>query len=217
MVTTGDYIKAPPLEVNGIAYALSTDGNLYAVNATSGTAVWTYTTGPSNDQVAALGATSDGKRIYTTCKIDTDNNFYGGHWGVCAVDAKTGAQIWTFAIYMNGTYSIDSQPLNPPVVAGGKVFIGFRFEGLQGGGGTGTFALDTATGAQVWGIANNPEDMLPLAADKGPRLLVHRGKRVGLHRAVRLLAGQWFADMVRCRSIQRLHDRSHRGRQQGAV
>jgi len=43
--TTGSYVSASPAVANGVVYVGSDDGNVYALNATTGAKLWSFTTG----------------------------------------------------------------------------------------------------------------------------------------------------------------------------
>jgi len=45
--TTGSAVPSSPAVANGVVYVGSYDGNIYALNATTGANVWNYTTGAS--------------------------------------------------------------------------------------------------------------------------------------------------------------------------
>ena len=43
--TTGNYVESSPAVVNGVVYVGSWDHNVYALNASTGAKLWSYTTG----------------------------------------------------------------------------------------------------------------------------------------------------------------------------
>jgi outer membrane protein assembly factor BamB len=43
--TTGDFVQSSPAVANGVVYVGSLDHNLYALNAKTGSKLWSYTTG----------------------------------------------------------------------------------------------------------------------------------------------------------------------------
>jgi eukaryotic-like serine/threonine-protein kinase len=89
-----------PAVVNGVVYAGSSDSNVYALNAATGSLLWKYTAGGSifNTPAVALGA------VY----IGDDVDLY-------ALNAKTGALLWK-------TASVGSVPA--AAVANGVVYVG---------------------------------------------------------------------------------------------
>src|SRR6266566_7228730 len=52
---TGGYIESSQVVVKGLVYAGSGDSNLYALNAVTGTPMWSYTTGGGNSSPAVAG------------------------------------------------------------------------------------------------------------------------------------------------------------------
>ncbi len=90
------------LEVaNGVVYVDSCDGNLYALDSSTGNQRWVYTAGSVEGSPAvAKGVVYVGS---------DDNNVY-------ALDASTGAKLWS---YTTGA-GVDSSP----AVANGAVYVG---------------------------------------------------------------------------------------------
>jgi outer membrane protein assembly factor BamB len=91
--------------VNGVVYVGSDDGNVYALNATSGTKLWNFTTG---DSVASSPAVVNGV-VYVG---SGDGNLY-------AIYANNGQLKWNFWIG-----SVGSVVWSSPAVANGVVYIG---------------------------------------------------------------------------------------------
>jgi outer membrane protein assembly factor BamB len=92
--TTNAEITAPPVQLGKTVFALSTDGNLYAINATTGAQLWSYVV-DKNGAPASWGAAASGTMVYTNCQLDYDSGIGGGHGGVCALNAATGALVWS--------------------------------------------------------------------------------------------------------------------------
>ena len=87
---------------NGVVYVGSGDNNIYALNASTGTVVWSYTTG---GDVASSPAVAD------------DMVFAGSYDGkVYALNASNGALWWS---YLTGDMVVSS-----PAVANGVVYVG---------------------------------------------------------------------------------------------
>jgi len=105
---TGDVIAmSSPSVVGGVVYIGSKDGNVYALNATTGAKIWNYSTRDFIDSspsvvggVVYIGAGSHGS---------TSGNIY-------ALNATTGAKIWN--------YSTGGGVPSSPSVVGGVVYIG---------------------------------------------------------------------------------------------
>jgi uncharacterized repeat protein (TIGR01451 family) len=122
----GKHFFSSPAVANGVVYVGSTAiidhsayGELYALNATTGAELWTYTT-PAGSGLGSP-AVANGV-VYIASSPDT----------MYALNASTGAKLWSFATEgETGTSS--------PAVVDGVVYVGagdnvFAF-GLGGGGG----------------------------------------------------------------------------------
>lgn len=142
-------VISTPLVVGEAVYVGSTDGSLYAINRTDGTARWRFTTeGPVNSSPAY----HDGL-VYVA---SVDGNFY-------AVDAATGAERWRFTTKGERRFTApgihgaiprtERMPdpfdvfLSSPTVAGGTVYFG--------SGDQHVYALDAITGALRWSFATS--------------------------------------------------------------
>jgi outer membrane protein assembly factor BamB len=124
---TGSVVGSSPAVVNGIVYVGSNDGNVYAIDTTTGTKVWSYSIGFGIVQTSP--AVVNGV-VYVGESIDAMSaNLY-------ALDAKTGVKLWSFTT--GG--SIDSSP----TVMHGNVYFG---------SGDGVYALNAKTGAKLWSSA----------------------------------------------------------------
>jgi uncharacterized repeat protein (TIGR01451 family) len=96
-------VYSSPAEVNGVVYIGSADGNVYALNASTGAQLWTYATGSA---VSPSPAVANGV-VY----IDNDNgNLY-------ALNASTGAKLWSFVV-TRGRPEISS-----PTIVDGVLYI----------------------------------------------------------------------------------------------
>jgi uncharacterized repeat protein (TIGR01451 family) len=106
--------------LNGVVYVGSNDKNVYALNASTGAKLWSFTTGGvvNSSPAVANGAVYVGS---------DDNNMY-------ALNASTGAKLWSFAT--GG--AVDSSP----AVANGVVYVGSGDGNL--------YALNASTGAKLW-------------------------------------------------------------------
>lgn len=119
---TGDDGSSSPAVANGVVYVGSTGledytPGLYAVNAKTGALVW------YNDQYYGIYLTVDSGVIYTAAASY-----------VFALDANTGAELWT--------YMVPSRIQSAPAVANGMVYVGAHQ--------TNFYALDAKTGNLVW-------------------------------------------------------------------
>jgi outer membrane protein assembly factor BamB len=131
-LATPGQVTEPIVIDGGIAYVNSIGANaLYAFDIASGQQLWTF---PGTNLDAARGIAVAGGKVFVTCAIDSQ------HAGLCALNAKTGKQLWSSA-YMGN----QSSPQSPPAVSGDVVY----FEEFQTYGDWLT-ALDTKTGALLW-------------------------------------------------------------------
>jgi outer membrane protein assembly factor BamB len=150
---TSAEITATPVQLGNRVFALSTDGNLYAIDATTGKKLWSYVVS-TNGAPSGWGVAASGGMVYTNCQLDYNGGLYGGHSGVCALKAATGALVWNWAIYNEGPNApVNSAPYNPPIVDNGMVFMGEADTGSYFHVGY-VQALNATTGAGVWGVGN---------------------------------------------------------------
>ena len=91
---------------NGVVYVGSEDNNVYALNASTGALLWSYTTGGI---VVSMPAVANGV-VYIT---SADNNLY-------ALNATTGTVVWSYNIG-SGNWQFSS-----PAVANGVVYVGSK-------------------------------------------------------------------------------------------
>jgi outer membrane protein assembly factor BamB len=113
-------VESSPVVADGLVFFGSVNGNVYAVNATTGVQKWVFTTG---------GPVVDAPTV-------TDNFVFVGSYdgNVYALNALTGAKVWS--------YNTDNDVATSPAVAGGIVYTG-SFTGSL-------YALDESTGAEKW-------------------------------------------------------------------
>ena len=109
-----------PVVSNGILYFVGVNGNLYALNASTGTAIRNFTLG---NFVGSSVAVANGK-IFIGMSNGT----------VLALNANDFSRVWN---YTTGGILVSS-----PVVADSKVFIGSTDKNM--------YALDENTGAKIW-------------------------------------------------------------------
>lgn len=157
---TGTSSWSSPTVVDGTVFVGGDDGNIHAVDATTGDEQWVFETyswiessptvvdgtvfvGAENDYVYALDAATGDERwsritgwyVTSSPTVVDDNVFVGSHNGyVYALDATTGDEQWAF--------ETGSSVGSSPTVVGGTVFIG-NDDGT-------VHALDAATGDVQW-------------------------------------------------------------------
>ena len=123
-----DCYLSSPVVWNGAVYFGSGDGNVYAVDAGSGTLKWKFKTG---DVVHASPAIADGK-VYIG---SWDSNFY-------ALDAATGKEAWRFKTGEDPDIHNQVGIQSSAAVVDGMVYFGCRDSHL--------YALDAETGEKKW-------------------------------------------------------------------
>jgi eukaryotic-like serine/threonine-protein kinase len=128
-----DVYLSSPVVWNGMVYFGSGDGNVYALNATSGAIQWKFHTG---DVVHASPAIAQGK-LYVG---SWDSYFY-------ALDAATGKQLWRFKTGEDPKIHNQVGIQSSATIADGVVYFGCRDSKV--------YALDAATGRQRWFFSNH--------------------------------------------------------------
>ncbi len=123
-----DFFLSSPSVWNGVVYFGSGDGNIYALDAASGSLKWKFRTG---DVVHSSPAIADG-------------TLFIGSWDgyMYALNAATGEKKWSFKTGDDPEYHNHVGIQSSPVVADGTVYFGCRDSNV--------YALDAATGKQRW-------------------------------------------------------------------
>ncbi len=125
------YLSSPAVS-NGAVYFGSGDGNIYALDATTGNLKWKFKTG---DVVHASPAIVDG-RLYIG---SWDSYFY-------ALDSATGKELWRFKTGEDPDIHNQVGIQSSATVADGIVYFGCRDSNL--------YALDASTGKKLWSFNN---------------------------------------------------------------
>lgn len=123
-----DTYLSSPLVWHGSVYFGSGDGNIYALDATTGKVIWKFQTG---DVVHASPVISEGILYLGSW----DSYFY-------ALDGATGKEHWRFKTGEDPDTHNQVGIQSSAVVAGGIVYFGCRDSKL--------YAIDSKTGKQVW-------------------------------------------------------------------
>jgi outer membrane protein assembly factor BamB len=127
-----DFYLSSPVVWNGGVFFGSGDGNIYALNAASGTLKWKFKTG---DVVHASPAIAD-----STLFIGSwDSYFY-------ALDAATGKERWRFKTGEDPDIHNQVGIQSSAAVVDGVVYFGCRDSNF--------YALDAATGQKKWTFSN---------------------------------------------------------------
>jgi len=123
-----DIFTSSPAVVNGKVYFGCGDGNVYAVDASTGLLQWKF---PTRGVVHASPAVANGV-------------VYIGSWDstLYAIDAETGQAKWTFAAGQDDTIHNQVGFQSSPAVVDGTVYVGCRDAHV--------YALDAATGRKKW-------------------------------------------------------------------
>ncbi len=124
---TGGAVNSTPAVVNGILYAGSEDGHIYALHAATGKVKW-------NDDLSALEPSGfDSSPVVAGSRL-----YIGGNSGnVYAVDTSDGFTPWVFP---TGGAVVSS-----PTVVNGVVYVGSEDHTV--------YAINASTGAQIWATA----------------------------------------------------------------
>ena len=141
--TTGGAVDSSPAELNGVVYAGSQDGFLYAVNAATGALEWKAGVGAPID--ASLAVTPDGTR--TEAFVGSEN---GNVYALAGARAQFAQVLWTFPT--------GDAVGSSPTLAGGVVYVGSD-------NGT-VFAINAGTGQSVWNFTTGGQvDSSPTVAN----------------------------------------------------
>jgi outer membrane protein assembly factor BamB len=124
--TTLGGVGSSPTVAGGVVYVGSDDGNVYALNASTGSVVWSYAT-VYPDENYSFGVDSSPAVVGNVVYVGAGQN-------VTALNALTGALVWN---YTTGDIVESS-----PAVAGGVVYVGSDDGNV--------YALNASTGARVW-------------------------------------------------------------------
>ncbi len=141
---TNGYVISSPAVANGVAYAGSTDGNLYALDFETGAQKWKFKTGA---------------RVTSSPAVEGGTVYFGSYDGrFYAVDAASGQLKWKFttlgerrfaAKHLHGSLPEgETMPdpfdcyLSSPMVSAGAVYFG--------SGDGNVYALDAASGKLNW-------------------------------------------------------------------
>jgi eukaryotic-like serine/threonine-protein kinase len=121
------YLSSPSIDADTV-YVGSGDGNIYALDAASGTLRWKFHTG---DVVHASPAIANGM-VYIG---SWDSYFY-------AIDAKSGQERWRFKTGEDHEMANQVGIQSSAIIADGMVYFGCRDSNL--------YALDAVSGAKRW-------------------------------------------------------------------
>jgi outer membrane protein assembly factor BamB len=126
---TGGPVDSPTVS-DGVVYFGSLDDNIYALDAATGSQIWSFTTGAN---VLSPAAVAEGM-VYVGSE---DFNVY-------ALNASNGAYVWSFKT----GYFVDSTI----AYSDGIVFVGSEDHSV--------YALNASTGAYIWSYKTGDQIML---------------------------------------------------------
>ena len=127
-----DMFLSSPVVGSGVVYFGSGDGNVYALDAATGSAKWTFKTG---NVVHASPALSNGVVFIGSW----DRNMY-------AIDAKSGKEVWRFQTGNDTIIYNQIGIASSAAISNGVVYFGCRDGHF--------YAVDAKTGAQTWNHDN---------------------------------------------------------------
>lgn len=128
----GRYLSSP-IEAEGFVYALDSEGQVVALNATTGETLWTMQIAPNGSNQPIIG----GGIAFESCKLFVTSP----HAEVLALDAKTGNILWRVPTL--------SPVRAAPTVADGRVYVVNISNQLD--------VLDANTGKALWNHAGITE------------------------------------------------------------
>ena len=143
-----DVYLSSPVVADGSVYFGSGDGNIYALDATTGTQRWKFATG---NVVHASPAVADG----TVFIGSWDSNFY-------ALDAGSGKEKWRFKTGEDHEIHNQEGLQASPIVSDGVVYVGCRDSNF--------YALDAKTGQKKWAFNNKGSWVVGSAAAQNGKI-----------------------------------------------
>ena len=143
-----DVYLSSPAVANGVVYFGSGDGNVYALDAASGSLKWTFATG---NVVHASPALADGTLFIGSW----DTNLY-------AIDAATGKEKWRFKTGEDHDMHNQEGFQASPMVHDGVVYVGCRDSNF--------YAIDAKTGQKEWVFNNKGSWVVGSAAVLGDKV-----------------------------------------------
>jgi outer membrane protein assembly factor BamB len=135
---TGGAVVSSPTIADGVVYIGSMNDNFYALNASTGTLIWNYTTGNSI--------------VFSSAAVANGIAYVGSEDGdVYAFNASTGTLIWNC--------KVGELVWSSPAVANGMVYIGSEISNVD--------ALNASNGDLVWSYSTGDEVVSSPAIDNG--------------------------------------------------
>jgi polyvinyl alcohol dehydrogenase (cytochrome) len=146
-------VSASPTVVDGVVYVGSWNGNMYALDASSGQPLWTFNINDPhpNDRGGFPG-------IQSSAAVANDTVYFGGaDANVYALDAHDGTMVWKTSLGDPDTSVEGAHVWSSPAVFNGKVYVG-KSSHLDAPCVRGAlYALDASSGMEVWRFEPLPE------------------------------------------------------------
>ena len=148
-----DFFTSSPAVIDDHVYFGGGDGNVYALNAGSGTLLWKFATG----------------NVVHTSPAVVQNTVYVGSWNsnLYALDAITGKEKWRFEAGRDPEIHNQEGFTSSPAVVNGVVYVGCRDSHV--------YALDAFTGAKKWDFSTKGAWVSATPAVRDRRLYVTTG------------------------------------------
>jgi outer membrane protein assembly factor BamB len=132
-------VATSPAVSDGRVYAASDDQVLHALNASTGVQVWSADLSPALCVVVGVRRpTYVGSAVISSAAVADGIVFVGVGNGVDALNASTGAPIWSSGQLSTATCA----PTSSPALANGVIYVGSQDNNL--------YALNARTGAVLW-------------------------------------------------------------------
>jgi outer membrane protein assembly factor BamB len=126
------------IEAGGIVYAPSGNGMLFAIDASTGSPIWSFPSG-SGFSTSGSAPSYDSHQIFTVCNVSSSQ-------GVCALNAADGSLVWSYVFPGSGAYAG-----TPPVATVGTVL----FEACATSG-CSYVSLNESNGFVAWTVPGPP-------------------------------------------------------------
>lgn len=135
--TTDYVVESSPAVANDIVYVGGDDGNLYAVNATTGAEIWVADTSIERDNGIWGSPVVSNGRVF----ILPRNSIFR------AFNATDGTSLWNYTSYRNASAVLS---IGSPAISNGVVYIPIKRD---------LYALNESTGEKLWNFTTPSDDM----------------------------------------------------------
>jgi outer membrane protein assembly factor BamB len=152
-----DAVTATPAVVDGTVYVGDWSGNFYALDLETGERRWTFRA-PVHPRVYA------GQIVSSAAVADVDGErtvYFGAGNTLHALAADDGEPRWEHRLAPEGADDDPREIESSPVVVDGLVIFGSDVHNVDDGTPAAVFALDAATGEELWTTVTAPSDPDP--------------------------------------------------------